>query len=177
MLLCTPFSATIKKCVNRVRLYLKVETISDIATADGTKIVGLPSSTSRHMGPNLPYPGPKSWSTWHSFMHVLTKSDNITLQTQLKEWHDNPQIWDSTYDKFTNCIVVRTATGWAYYPVIKQTRQYWQRHIKSLPQTTTEPQHSTPVDQLDKYPNRFSIPTAWVIDPPKLLPTTKSFNA
>ena len=177
MLMCTPYSAAFKKIINRVRLYWKVDTVSDIATADGTMIKGIPSSESRHMFPNFPEPGPKSLSTWNDFTQVFTKSDNTTLATRLKEWRINPQIWASTYDELTNCIVIRKATAWAYYPVLHRRRTYWQRRGEPLSQPTTEPQHSTPVDQVEKYPNRFTIPSDWVVDPPKQLPSTTTFAA
>jgi hypothetical protein len=104
-------------------------------------------------------------------------SDNTTLQTRLKQWKINPQIWASTYDKGTDCIVIRTQTAWAYYPVLHRCRTYWLRRGYPLPQPTTEPHHSTPVDQLEKYPNRFSVPTAWVEEVPKQLPSTRNFEA
>ena len=72
--------------LNKCRKFLKVLTIGDIITGDGTQIIksikyGQPSSTatSTMQWPNQSDPGPKAWSIWRKNIKNLLEQDNKLL--------------------------------------------------------------------------------------------------
>ena len=80
------------KIINNWRLYLQVEKVSDIATADGTTIHhgwfqrnGVRNSKSTLQWPRQIPPHNKYWSVWTSALRLLT-SENRKLRNPLMEW-------------------------------------------------------------------------------------------
>ena len=82
--------------VNKVRLYLQVETVSDISNSDGNKIdkswlqEGQKPSTSTGLWPDIKKPSEKMWKAWRAAVKILTHGDG-NLRQQLGRWVHVPE--------------------------------------------------------------------------------------
>ena len=81
------------KIINNWRLYLQVEKISDIATADGRQIhegwyqrYGHRNSTSSLKWPKQMPPANRYWPTWISVLNRLA-DEHRKLRTRITEWN------------------------------------------------------------------------------------------
>jgi hypothetical protein len=85
--------------INRCRIYQQVECISDIATADGSKIHAewysnerQRPSRSRKKWPRQGDPGQEAWKIWERFLiRAFTNSSNGFLTTRVGDWTKRPQ--------------------------------------------------------------------------------------
>ena len=139
------FSATDLKHLNAVRLYLRVATLSDITTADGTSIdcrafLGQPllTRTSPFSWPRQPVITTHQQGLWtRALRHHLTKNpysqDNDSyargLTTKLTHWTSYPnQRYQQYYDPLQNrlLIVVSSATSESHQPAVKSRSRHYQ---------------------------------------------------
>ena len=77
------FTTTELITINRCRLFLRVSTIAEITTADGTKLhptvwrgVHPPNSESKLLWPRQSKPPPPSWRVWRRFLQQVLKPDS-----------------------------------------------------------------------------------------------------
>jgi endonuclease/exonuclease/phosphatase family metal-dependent hydrolase len=100
--------------INACRRYLQAQTLADIVTTKGTRILlhmmtgGQPPSphTLRISSFNQPSPGKKAWTTWKKFLHSFSDKHGV-LREPLGLWttrHDNTRHWpqyvhDPVYDR------------------------------------------------------------------------------
>ena len=85
--------------INRMRIYLQVECLSDLCNMQGTHLNYWPSSHSYTMWPNQKEPGPKTKKAWRSFLNRFTKGRTRTLKQQLGPWTETEmRIMRAYYD-------------------------------------------------------------------------------
>jgi hypothetical protein len=100
------FSAADVKRINRCRMYLRAETLTDICNAEGTHIlvecVELLETGRRHtdeLWARQPLPGPEHRHAWKRFLREVS-NDNRSLHEQLGKWQTRPSSdWRAYYDK------------------------------------------------------------------------------
>jgi hypothetical protein len=131
--------------INRCRVFLQVECLSDVCTADGlTTDPGLQAqppmvvSQSAIKWPRQGIPGPRSWATWRIFIKTYTRdSTNNRLRQTLGPW-TRPDLrkWPTYYDSSSQmlCQIVSqtntatlgtSSTSWTYHPAaIESTRRF-----------------------------------------------------
>jgi hypothetical protein len=114
--------------INRCRIYQQVECISDIATADGSKIhkewysnkYQRPSHSQKKW-PRQGDPGQEAWKIWEKFLiRAFTNSSNGLLKTRLGAWTQRPQRQHFAYYSRSNkkmWLYVDDET-WSLHPLI-----------------------------------------------------------
>jgi hypothetical protein len=119
--------------INRCRLYLQVECLSDIYTADGVSLdprlrdkPPTVTSASTIQWPRQGLPGPRSWAIWRRFLKTYTRdSASNRPRHTLGSWtKPNLRAWHTYYDPSSQMLcqyVSSTATtgtksSWNYYP-------------------------------------------------------------
>ena len=156
--------------INNVRMYLRVETLSDICNASGTHIhesvfrksnkTILPTdlnfkngmSMSTSLWPRQAKPGPKSFEVWNKFLRQFHTSNSSKLRRPLGEWltNDSPtqeRKWPHAYDPDTDMIFNRLSDGTCEFYTCYQRER---RKLKAVGELIIddEPEKSVPVDKL-----------------------------
>jgi hypothetical protein len=120
------------KALNRCRLYLKVITLSDITTADGSRLLIsarrgniITSRTSQLLWPAQGKPTRADWTVWTSFLAHL--EINGKLSQPLGEWKNHShQIWKKFADPLTGSEYDQTSdTPQSYSPIVRNSRSLW----------------------------------------------------
>jgi hypothetical protein len=123
------------KDINNCRLYLQVETISDIANVHGDKI--LPTMRQGYRGGSTPvalWPvqarpegGRNSaWAAWKKFLDTLCTSGN-TLRRPLGEWENTKdRLWSEYYSPEENKVYIKNPSGWTQYKITNRRRRTWE---------------------------------------------------
>ena len=104
-------------------MYLKVNTLSDIATADGRAIH--PNVARRipfgrrdsYAWPLQGKPAKKDWTQWDAVLHTAVKHRDI-FDKGLGPWKLDPETYLKTWDWFQNNhgdLIFATPTEWRYY--------------------------------------------------------------
>jgi hypothetical protein len=80
--------------INRCRIFLQVECISNIATADGTALnkswyssQSLKRSTSNKAWPLQSDPGKEAWNIWENFLTRAFTDGSGKLKNKLQRWN------------------------------------------------------------------------------------------
>ena len=170
------FSTTETRRINNVRMYLRVETLSDICNASGTHIhesvfrktdkTILPPnlnfkkgmSTTTSLWPRQAKPGPKSFEVWNRFLRQFHTSNSPKLCKPLGEWISQDaakeRIWPHAFDPDTDMIFDRLSDGkCAFYESYERKRRNLQVTGDII--FDDEPRTSIPVDRLK---NRMHSP-------------------
>jgi hypothetical protein len=120
--------------INRCRIYLRAEVLSDITSADGTYITTaaqtchpsaiLQTST---QWPKQPQPGPNHIKTWKRLLASLCSNPQFNLIEPLGRWTTTPsqQQWLAHFDHVTNTIIVCSDGAWYGYQNHTKHRRYW----------------------------------------------------
>ncbi len=107
------------QAINRCRLYLQVECLSDICTADGLGFdPGLKakpptvSSQSMIQWPRQELPGKLSWAAWRRFFRSYTPDSSSSQSREaLGAWtHPELRTWSAYYDPSIEMLCQRVAT-------------------------------------------------------------------
>ena len=166
-----PYTTFDLQCINRVRMYLQVECLSDIANAAGTQLdAGLvhtktpnTMSTSTELWPVQGQPGRRSWSVWRRFLRDnYVSEDECTLRQPLGAWTQQPpRTWPAYYDPESHCIATppeinAETDNWRYYATIREHRRYYIASPK-LSFHDSAPLQALPVDSL--VDNKYSHPS------------------
>ena len=139
--------------INRCRIFLQATTVSDITSADGTRITEYAWTPeqkqsitnprrSKHDWPRQPRPGPKSWKAWKGAIqrHLSKKGKGQTLQIPLGPWTVSPsesrQHWEWYIDHDNSRIIHNTTMQATAYPLIGTGAR--QHHDTAQPETLTE---------------------------------------
>jgi hypothetical protein len=158
------------KLINRVRLYLRVETLSDCANATGTHLLRavvdrkdqrktLESFPTRYW-PRQACPGPKSWSCWRTFIRRYTVDPlpGTTMVRKLKDplgpWQDTSnRRWHWSIDKAANQVVATERITPVEF-----------RHTSYLITSVTRREltfDTTPCDDIEYLPEQL-VPVSWI---------------
>lgn len=156
--------------INRCRIFLQATTISDITSADGTRITEFAWTPqqkqsvtnprrSKHSWPRQPRQGPKSWKAWKGALqcHLSRNGRGQKLRQPLGPWKVSPsesrQHWEWYIDYTTSQIIHNTAEQITAYPLVGQGRQ--QQHDTTQPNKITEiPTTAQPTDVHLNYSTR-----------------------
>ena len=129
------FSDREVKDINNCRLFLQVETITDIATNRGNKIrESVRKGESSGSISNLLWPVQqkpattgkrKAWIAWRKFLDLICTHGN-NLRQPLGEWRDTTnQRWTEYYDPEGNQVYVKNQQKRDVYQVIEKKRKTW----------------------------------------------------
>jgi hypothetical protein len=128
--------------INRCRIFLRAEVLSDVTSADGTTI--LPSAQSCHPSavlrtskqwPKQPQPGPSHVKTWKRFLQAQCRAPQFTLHQPLGAWIETPsqQQWIAYYDSSSDRIHACMDGRWHIYPHHTKHRRYWACNGSPIP--------------------------------------------
>jgi hypothetical protein len=128
--------------IHRCRIYLQVETVSDIATADGTKIHDAwrnpetnKSSHSTIQRPRQAAPFKVAWRVWSKFLDSFSTTSG-SLSTSLEAWttlnktrqhlayfhHEQQTIWSLRDERWHQYqLIQKRRTFWIFNPEITDT--------------------------------------------------------
>ena len=153
-----------------MRLYLRVETLSDICNASGTEIHqsvfrknertiqssdsnfknGMSTSTS--LWPRQARPGPKSFEAWNKFLRQFHVPNKPKLRKPLGNWLSSnlttqDRRWPFAYDPNTDMIFERLSNGTCQY---HENYSNGRRKLRAFGEMILddEPEESIPVDKL-----------------------------
>ena len=154
--------------INACRLWLKVETIADIATASGTHIQqqiingSPPDSTCTIDWPKQEKPSPPAWTHWRKFIQHISNTGTRKLYTQLGQWHNTGGRQWSTYLSGDGLYIQRFKQQQVqYFIVTQQARTKW---IGYATIDIPEVQHWLPADLISDDNNRCTVlPTKWTV--------------
>jgi hypothetical protein len=175
------------QAINRCRLYLQVECLSDICTADGLGLdPGLKarpptvSSQSMIQWPRQELPGKFSWAVWRRFLRQYTPDSSLNqLREALGAWtHPELRTWSAYYDPSTEMLCRRvttpanapsdTAVRWKFHTsAIKRNRRFLEVPTTSDPIQDSHPgPNAIPVTILHETTDqlRCSLPAKTVTD-------------
>ena len=109
--------------INRCRIYLQVETISDLTNARGDSI--LPSVyfcmeegrlRTSMLWPHQPRPGPRHRTKWQQFIDMLCTVPTYMLNRPLGMWiKPSKRKWDAYYDPTLNTVLILQNNQWYHY--------------------------------------------------------------
>jgi hypothetical protein len=143
--------------INRCRLFLQVERVSDISNANGTSILDdwkqdseLTPSRSTKSWPLQGNPGREAWKIWRSFLEKAFET-NGKLQQNLGDWtqFNTERIHFVRYQESSHTLWYYLSDNkWTIHRLIRKDRRsmtFEDTHEKSLPMP---PEDSTPIDVL-----------------------------
>ena len=100
--------------INRCRMFLRVVTISDIATMAGDEIrAAITNGTRDNLPPvNITWPNQyrptaNDWYEWKRFLQLLTRPTSWRLITPVQAWIKNPNHWESFWHETTDSLYLR----------------------------------------------------------------------
>jgi len=150
--------------INRARLFLQVETLSDVSNALTTELqkdlwskTSMVHSQSTMLWPKQGAPGPQTQATWRKFLQRYTTQKSIhQLHSPLGNWTNlTRRTWAAYYSATNNSIHVQHRTGSLQYMrdiVLKQHRRHLELEDRELDRSEY-PQDKEPVDY---YPEKTS---------------------
>jgi exonuclease III len=122
------FSAAQLRILNKCRIYLQVELLSDMSTGDGVALH--PGSLEQHEPrsnrddydwPFQPKPNNTAWSMWRNALvtaFLQVQPNTLSLRQHLHSWRRIPPCWKWFFDASTNTLYERTnTTEWKQYKV------------------------------------------------------------
>ena len=136
--------------VNAVRLHLKVTTLADIATADGTRLrPGVRKGSNLHIPPattlypRQPKPGVEAIRTWSLFITQVLGNTGNRISPPLGDWSDTTQRhWPAIATR--KHIAIRSDDTWDIY-TFASARRFLQLHHTPLA-TVDKIKTGAPVD-------------------------------
>lgn len=170
------YSDTEIKTINRVRLFLRVETLADCVDVSGRyllrgavvshKTAGVESFPTRFW-PRQARPGPKSWAVWKRFIRQFTvdrddRTIQLRLRTPLGEWLDTrDRRWPWSIDSVSHTVVHTTRLTpvtfkQAHYPITEITRRGISFQDTIIADTLEDAELLTPTTRLGVSTNRVA---------------------
>jgi hypothetical protein len=153
------FNPTKAIAINQCRLYLKVEAISDISNATGTKLQQqirkgqLVHSNSLLTWPTQPSPSTTLWRIWRKFLQHIADDSN-TLYQALGPWHNlKHRKWNYQYCQVTNTIQTPTGT----VEIVTKDRTKWH----TIPTLVADQEKRVPIDTFPHSLTKFSPPSTY----------------
>ena len=148
--------------INRVRMYLQVECLSDIWNASGTCIANKPMIHSDMLWPNIAEPGPKSYEAWRDFLKEFTHDKSNKLRKMLGKWQYQPNKWDWMYDPVSDLIAEYKTElkQYVHHEIKKKNRRHFDIETKITYGEAELSRRATPVDPLSA--NQMGKPSNWI---------------
>jgi hypothetical protein len=150
--------------INRCRLFLQVECISDISDSDGRHIAkswlykdGRKNSASTKRWPKQSDPGEQAWRIWRNFLIKSLTAETLQLRRPLGAWtHLNQhRQYESYWDEAHLRLLQRKKDHWTAHNLVKEDRRRY-FFIRQESIVSEHPQNLIPLDILDKN-ERFYI--------------------
>ena len=107
-------------CINRCRIYLRVETIAEVTNAFGTELLSSSyfcmeegQGKESTMWPYQPRPGNHHRKIWQKFLDQLCQIPTLQLKQPLGIWYDRSlNRWNAYYDPQLQSVLVCDQNGW-----------------------------------------------------------------
>jgi hypothetical protein len=140
--------------IHRCRIYLQVETVSDITAADGTHIDPVwkrqdstKPSRSLIRWPRQQAPHAAAWRVWSKFLDSYY-NDSGNLKQPLGEWiRQNKTRTHSAYFRFEHeCLWKLENNNWYQYALRQKQRKCWVFQATASSQATQPPHTGVPID-------------------------------
>ena len=159
----TKYTQVEKTYLNRCRIFLKVETLSDLVNAAGTHLLSasyfcmeeaiLPTTV---LWPHQPRPGPKHRSLWQKFLDEWCITPSFTLQQPLGLWTGDIVLkWNAYYDTTIHTVLIQHTSGWSHYSAFDRQRRHWIVDRTSQVVDTTPPHQLTTLLPMDIIKKRY----------------------
>jgi hypothetical protein len=154
--------------IHRCRLFLQVETVSDIATADGQRIheawkhaQGEKPSRLLTRWPRQQAPHDPAWKAWGKLMNSFC-SPNGMLHTPLGAWITNNEtrLHTAYFDHEDQSLWIPHEQNWYQHTLKQRHRQYLTFYLDISNQKAQRPPKATPIDIIEMDPNRIKTTTA-----------------
>jgi hypothetical protein len=139
--------------VNRCRLFLQVECVSDIASADGMYInkswfssESPKRSSSNKVWPLQSDPGKEAWNIWKNFITRAFTDDSGKLKNKLQRWKDTSHRTYFAYFQENQLWLYLKNDAWTVHKLRHAGRREWffaRQHTKT---TNTIPSGGVPID-------------------------------
>jgi len=164
------FEAWQLRQINRCRMYLKITTISDIASPCGTKLHNLrvnqsptPVEDSKFNWPTQECPEPRYWKIWRSAARILL-DQNKDLSTPLGSWHAKPrQIFpwciDSAEKKIYQVFPTHAMVHWRKHFHRNSSRGNKEYILRGRKIPLIEIPHNTNYVMIKTFPNKLQLLT------------------
>ena len=132
--------------LNRCRIYLQVQNISEIANGDGTSIsycaknhIRDPDRKSNYKWSNQPFPNKNDWSVWDdALLHIWSQSENLLIVPPLGPWIQAYSFQSSwKYSIAAQCLYYKVSS--TSYNVYKKS------HTKTRNKNAYEFEYSTSI--------------------------------
>ena len=136
--------------INRMRLFLKVECLSDLCNAAGTHIESEPTCISRKRWPNLEQPGPLTIKAWNDFISNFTRDKSNKLWEPLKCWIHQPNDWKWIYDPVSDMVAEydRQHKNYVYHEIKAKRRRHWDIYPLLAFTESKLPKNAIPLDRV-----------------------------
>jgi hypothetical protein len=125
--------------INRCRLFLQVECISDITDSSGQHILhswlnkhDVKNSRSTKLWPKQQDPGDQAWKIWRNFIIKSLTNENLILCRPLGAWisQNKHRQYDSYWDPIKGRLLIWNNGQWVEHELIKQDRR--RCHFKAM---------------------------------------------
>jgi len=164
------FEAWQLRQINRCRMYLKISTISDIASPCGIKLYDprvnqspTPEDDSRFNWPTQECPEPKYWKIWRTACRTLLNQDK-NLTTPLGDWHATPrQIFpwfiDPTEKKNYQVFPTHAIVHWRKHFHRNSSRGHKEYILRGRNTPLIEVPQDTNYATIKEFPNKLQLVT------------------
>ena len=135
--------ASVLKSINKVRMLLNVEWLSDIVSADGWSVENKWCYPQRYKIRRNNYQWPKShhvttqdWRSWRAWVHSLNGNPNNRLLQPLGAWQCEQATWLTCWDSVSTLndelLYIRSpsGTGWTRHVIQPGQRRRYKRYFK-----------------------------------------------
>ena len=150
--------------INRCRLYLRAESLSDLCNSEGNLIQQHAFNcnrsariTTEEAWPRQPRPGKQHRKGWKSFLANFCLDGNLNLRQPMGDWSSAPakQNWQAVYDHdWEKAFTLEDDGSWLMRTVISKTRRGWElskRHeSKKIDPTIIDWDTCIPTDILER---------------------------
>jgi hypothetical protein len=143
--------------INRCRLYLQVECLSDITTSDGTRITSewisptsKRSSRSTKSWPIQGDPGPEAWKIWGNYLNQAFTNGNGILINKLQNWTGQPhREYLAYYSKTHNQLwLYIDKNRWSRHQLLLEGRRTFTFKLHYRQEESSIPIDGVPIDVL-----------------------------
>ena len=118
------------RSINRCRIYLRVQNLSEIVNGSGTSIsycamnyIRDPDRISNYNWPHQPFPKQRDWEAWNDALQNVWSNGNYQIEPPLGTWNENLT--------FTTNWKISPTTKWLYYKVSTNSHNVYEEKSTS----------------------------------------------